>query len=277
MEGDLVLRFETANKRQISIHALRMEGDLPPRCVHRRAHISIHALRMEGDPELHNLAFRQMISIHALRMEGDWPLAKPVLPGQISIHALRMEGDPRNTSNNLYCEISIHALRMEGDGGSVVRPIHHQYFYPRPPHGGRRVGLRQCMLCHSISIHALRMEGDPAGRKMPGMRKISIHALRMEGDCMFLLLFLRCMIFLSTPSAWRATIPAHIRRYTHRYFYPRPPYGGRRSTPSLAHRANCISIHALRMEGDACRFCGGTRITEFLSTPSVWRATMALV
>ena len=56
---------------------------------------------------------------------------------------------------------------------------------------------------------------------------ISIHALREEGDCCF-------------PQA--RSIP--------RYFYPRPPRGGRRWTLPRAGRIWKISIHALREEGD---------------------------
>ena len=35
-----------------------------------------------------------------------------------------------------------------------------------------------------------------------------------------------------------------------RYFYPRPPGGGRREKFALLYRFNYISIHALRVEGD---------------------------
>ena len=105
--------------------------------------------------------------------------------------------------------------------------------------------------------------------------RISIHALREEGD-------LNCdpndfwaAIFLSTPSARRATSQQRPLPRFRSYFYPRPPRGGRRvpyrdlimaqkflSTPS-ARRATsignyscyrcAISIHALREEGDLAR------------------------
>ena len=35
------------------------------------------------------------------------------------------------------------------------------------------------------------------------------------------------------------------------YFYPRPPRGGRRHRQNTPGRSRCISIHALREEGDA--------------------------
>ena len=102
--------------------------------------------------------------------------------------------------------------------------------------------------------------------------KISIHALREEGDRLINRPVTMAMEFLSTPSARRATHPSPSKIHCVKYFYPRPPRGGRPccsvgaanmekflSTPS-ARRATvppgvglrdyCISIHALREEGD---------------------------
>ena len=57
----------------ISIHALREEGDCPVRVGDLRdIEISIHALREEGDYRLPAIPHRQLISIHALREEGDF-------------------------------------------------------------------------------------------------------------------------------------------------------------------------------------------------------------
>ena len=59
-------------EREISIHALREEGDEREVKPYERQYISIHALREEGDliGVLH--APEPQISIHALREEGDW-------------------------------------------------------------------------------------------------------------------------------------------------------------------------------------------------------------
>ena len=38
--------------------------------------------------------------------------------------------------------ISIHALREEGDGCKNSKANACNYFYPRPPRGGRRIGSR---------------------------------------------------------------------------------------------------------------------------------------
>ena len=59
------------------------------------------------------------------------------------------------------------------------------------------------------------------------------------------------LLFLSTPSVWRATPLCRLRFLSPRDFYPRSPCGGRRSSWR-------------------CRF----NALLFLSTPSVWRATL---
>ena len=67
------INAQTTAKSKISIHALRVEGDEPPRTERvDDGVISIHALRVEGDPSrLPMHSRRRRISIHALRVEGD--------------------------------------------------------------------------------------------------------------------------------------------------------------------------------------------------------------
>ena len=56
----------------ISIHALRVEGDILLHYYTREiAYISIHALRVEGDAVIAYQMCNYVISIHALRVEGD--------------------------------------------------------------------------------------------------------------------------------------------------------------------------------------------------------------
>ena len=124
--------------------------------------------------------------------------------------------------------ISIHALREEGDLDHNQNGGERPYFYPRPPRGGRPLD-REVFVCESeISIHALREEGDrPASILVHARGSISIHALREEGDLRALrrehddrnfyprpprggrpLIVLPSHVghlFLSTPSARRAT------------------------------------------------------------------------
>ena len=57
-----------------------------------------------------------------------------------------------------------------------------------------------------ISIHALREEGDvQAGDALGDAAEISIHALREEGDLLSMGIVPGMCLFLSTPSARRAT------------------------------------------------------------------------
>ena len=80
--------------------------------------ISIHALRMEGDGRLFVLVVIPVISIHALRMEGDEMLKFGILrvvfqSTPSAWRATFLSAHPEKPLVN----ISIHALRMEGDAG----------------------------------------------------------------------------------------------------------------------------------------------------------------
>ena len=146
-------------------------------------------------------------------------------------------------------------------------------FYPRPPRGGRR-------LWPSITPPSWPnfYPRPPRG----GRHAVALH--RAVGD-----------LFLSTPSARRATLVfLHVhanrenfyprpprggrrrcnnRKRTPRYFYPRPPRGGRPGRRCRRVPARPISIHALREEGDGeCQVSVQVSST-FLSTPSARRAT----
>ena len=80
-------------------------------------------------------------------------------------------------------DISIHALREEGDLHPVFTLQPHNYFYPRPPRGGRLLWCSDNTGGPPISIHALREEGDgDAWSFCAPIFNISIHALREEGD-----------------------------------------------------------------------------------------------
>ena len=60
------------------------------------------------------------------------------------------------------------------------------------------------------------------------------------------------MVFLSTPSARRATGQLTQPVVNQDDFYPRPPRGGRPVWYSCHWSRFTISIHALREEGDEC-------------------------
>ena len=148
------------------------------------------------------------------------------------------------------CKISIHALREEGDWAQQSTGCTEQYFYPRPPRGGRRVnpysGLAGFLFLSTPSARRATIFGIKAELAVV----ISIHALREEGD----------------PSSKSA-------RPSGRNFYPRPPRGGRRPPEAPAAADRLISIHALREEGDLGATIDRLHRAVFLSTPSARRAT----
>ena len=124
--------------------------------------------------------------------------------------------------------ISIHALREEGDTPTGKAAGSSRNFYPRPPRGGRRRNPYAAADGDFISIHALREEGDATSASRRSQRAYFYprpprggrRASRLGTTC--------AMIFLSTPSARRATGNAFSMDDT-----------------------EAISIHALREEGDS--------------------------
>ena len=169
--------------------------------------------------------------------------------------------------------ISIHALREEGDSTSAAPMVRQSDFYPRPPRGGRHFAVPRRIGAFGISIHALREEGDRlisciclemtnfyprpprGGRHSPFelgtlINGISIHALREEGDFLTKATAALSVVFLSTPSARRATYNHDDEKSRERNFYPRPPRGGRLLDKGYCRAFGRISIHALREEGD---------------------------
>ena len=147
----------------------------------------------------------------------------------ISIHALREEGDSmRHSAQVLQTKfLSTPSARratmapIRGLGASI-------YFYPRPPRGGRRTAwLLICAAGLFLSTPSARRATRGQSVEESG-KTISIHALREEGDAVFPLLCLHDTyfyprpprggrrenlrkrtapkIFLSTPSARRATL-----------------------------------------------------------------------
>ena len=202
-------------------------------------------------------------------------LTVPPTSIKISIHALREEGDDVGVDDVVHIArfLSTPSARRATRASSTATSTC-SYFYPRPPRGGRlspscvyalhwkflstpsarraTKAIDDYTMQLIISIHALREEGD---RRRPHQRPaggISIHALREEGDPIVFRLYLKLEVFLSTPSARRATRSAATRRRRCSNFYPRPPRGGRlvcakNKTPAFV----------------------------FLSTPSARRATPA--
>ena len=96
MEGDPILGILASRSHVISIHALRVEGDVPESWQREAAqNISIHALRVEGDlprgcpPEKCDKFLSTPSGWRATGIAIGAELAEK----KISIHALRVEGD----------------------------------------------------------------------------------------------------------------------------------------------------------------------------------------
>ena len=183
--GRHLAELQNIMMRAISIHALREEGD-EAHCGSAKLlqAISIHALREEGDVEVRQAHGDEHISIHALREEGDDPSAgrwrrvhnfypRPPRGGrrlscrhlldavQISIHALREEGDIPVIKQYFGANAFLPTpSARRATGVSCPSMVRKANFYPRPPRGGRLLGLAAGVAGEGISIHALREEGD---------------------------------------------------------------------------------------------------------------------
>ena len=137
----------TLKEYYISIHALRVEGDVIYIFIFVFVpSISIHALRVEGDPHnMYAIACTHFISIHALRVEGDHPSAKSISkkfyfyprppgggrPFQLSTGLPHTPGRPPTP-------FSTPARGVAGDARRFFHSARYADFYPRPPGGGRR-------------------------------------------------------------------------------------------------------------------------------------------
>ena len=146
-------------------------------------------------------------------------------------------------------------------------------FYPRPLRGGRPGGVVDGVGPGGISIHALCEEGD-SSRLVIGFSSLlflstpSARRATRKGE--------RPSeykkVFLSTPSARRATLSPRSVHST-RAFLSTP--SARRATGGFTplHPRRTISIHALCEEGDSQAAYDTEGALEFLSTPSARRAT----
>ena len=214
------------------------------------------------------------ISIHALREEGDPPSSKSGRPsanfyprpprgGRLFCAAraassrvfLSTPSARRATRAGepflLLPEISIHALREEGDLSAMFLIVRSDYFYPRPPRGGRQKARTTAIsIPQFLSTPSARRATWPVSLICPVMLFLSTPSARRATSRPFPSFGL-CP-FLSTPSARRATCRPSARWCRLHYFYPRPPRGGRLSDSGKPQS-----------------------IVKFLSTPSARRATCA--
>ena len=260
---------------QISIHALREEGDNSFQCS-QSSRLDFYPRPPRGGRLRHSSKLQQDKGYFYPRPPRGGRLCIPcacwLCPRFLSTPSAR-----RATAHKCpHCaglHISIHALREEGDlpwlslcsaiGKFLSTPSARRatdapliwatslmYFYPRPLRGGRQpsVSAPGCNYIFLSTPSARRATGESCHRGC--RRDISIHALCEEGDGMHLTAF---------------HVPA--------YFYPRPLRGGRPPFFISDGQPIPISIHALCEEGDPVIQRPGCVAPEFLSTPSARRAT----
>ena len=195
-------------RTQISIHALREEGDRgsSARCIPKRRFLSTPSARRATPNRSHeehpqgNFYPRPPRGGRPPDMSLWMPLSyfypRPPRGGRrswgcthsgcrtISIHALREEGDPTAGTGEMECA-NFYPRPPRGGRLQQVQhsPYHPEHFYPRPPRGGRR-----CKFFRPRRRSSYFYPRPPRGGR-PKRDKTMYN--RMQ--------------FLSTPSARRAT------------------------------------------------------------------------
>ena len=274
-----------------------MEGDTNKLPYSLRESISIHSLRMEGDIT-HNRYFLICLHFNPLPPHGGRLTScnHKSCTFCISIHSLRMEGDPIPTASTMDArpfQSTPSAWRETAPSSISDQPSTFQstpsawretvnilwvlsgklYFNPLPPHGGRRPFGSLPFLVHKFqstpsawretkkagySVFAPAFQSTPsAWRETLPLRRWCRSPYHFNplpphgGRRRLIVLYSLRDIFQSTPSAWRETAQSSAPESRLRNFNPLPPHGGRRRNHPHRNTGCAISIHSLRMEGDA--------------------------
>ena len=146
---------------EISIHALREEGDEAILHADDGVDISIHALREEGDPfcPVRNTGTFSFLSTPSARRATFHKRDHSGFEAFLSTPSAR-----RATKSPLPChgrrKISIHALREEGDLRAAASALEILLFLSTPSARRATRQRRHGLHLPDISIHALREEGD---------------------------------------------------------------------------------------------------------------------
>ena len=228
--------------REISIHALREEGD------------GLNAFRITAAsyfyPRPPRGGRRSTLVRFPLIRWHFYP--RPPRGGRLDVYGILAD----------YTGISIHALREEGDFLSISYDITIMYFYPRPPRGGRLHGRSLVQRGQSFlsTPSARRATRKPWPEKVsqtnfyPRPPRGGRHASQRAGGVLLVDFYPR------PPRGGRPRANSSSPRRS-LYFYPRPPRGGRPYNVYDGTTKQLISIHALREEGDSkngekhLRFC----------------------
>ena len=222
---------------------------------HRQHHrISIHALREEGDVGRHNFIGGKPDFYPRPPRGGR--LASRICSSTATVFLSTPSARRATRAMSSSSVLSPSFLSTPSARRATLQRVKphakQRDFYPRPPRGGRHQDQPEQDKPPQISIHALREEGDHRLRPFNALR----------------------LLFLSTPSARRATSPSESSSPRIR-FLSTPSARRATRSGSLYLTASRISIHALREEGDAAWGSGFFCCRRFLSTPSARRATPA--
>ena len=195
------------NRRIISIHALREEGDgilYSPN--EARLHISIHALREEGDPNF------------CLISSGSWSFQSTPSARRATCYSTAGSKNPTNFNPR---------PPRGGRRKRLLLLFCLQDFNPRPPRGGRQPW-------HRSIFTSPKFQSTPSARRATHgccSTMVSVDNFNPRpprgGRLTDLDILFNAPIFQSTPSARRATPPFKASSQTYFNFNPRPPRGGR--------------------------------------------------
>ena len=217
--------------KDISIHALREEGDQRSGAVRCPWSISIHALREEGDRTVqgwvsgrwyfyprpprggrlllqlyHNIRGKFLSTPSARRATSGrgWRRWYAKFLSTPSARRATCQEQPAKGQPQKFLSTPSARRAAQWFSGGLTRTEH---FYPRPPRGGRR----------GPHLRLRRLAENFYPRPPRGGRR---YKLILSGTP---------VQFLSTPSARRATCRVCLCKAPPGNFYPRPPRGGRRS------------------------------------------------
>ena len=140
--------------------------------------------------------------------------------------------------------------------------------------------MGDCALITPVYLEIALMSGARSGARATGqaisaidIAGISIRALREEGDESWRRKRCRPSDFYPRPPARRATSPVPCSCWLRRYFYPRPPRGGRQRLQSIIDSENIFLSTPSAKRATLELLRGLLRFKLFLSTPSVRRVT----
>ena len=156
--------------------------------------------------------------------EGDTPRQKA-----ISIHSSVWRETSLDWLLDMPGAISIHSLRVEGDSFASPQKYEMRIFQSTPS--------------------VWRETGVSTDTGLQGI--ISIHSLRVEGDQDAPQCITAPYLFQSTPSVWRETFVAMFIPPVDFQFQSTPSVWRETLFHHQGRRVDSISIHSLRVEGDA--------------------------